>query len=269
MTRKKFQDLNLSNAYLFAATIQDEETCRITLSLLLGIQVKKVEVHAEHSLLYNSDCRTIRLDVYANEEDGSSFNLEMQGENEGNLPKRSRYHQAEMDVLSLKPGEDFNALGPNYIIFICCFDTFGKGLYRYTFTNKCTETGEELGDGTTKVFLNTKGRNPEGVPELLIRFLQYLENSTEECAGEQDDIVRQIHTRVATIKHDRSWESRYMRVEELMQQEYRKGIRQGIQQAENRIQRLIQRMQEAGEQNLLGRLSEQDFLEEMYRKYNI
>lgn len=38
MTRKKFQELNLSNAYLFAAAIQDEETCKITLGLLLGLK---------------------------------------------------------------------------------------------------------------------------------------------------------------------------------------------------------------------------------------
>lgn len=269
MTRRKFQELNLSNAYLFAATMEDEGTCKITLEMLLERKIEKVVVHVEHSMLYSQDYRSIRLDVYASDETGSAYNMEMQGENEGNLPKRSRYHQAEMDVLSLKPGEDFNALGPNYVIFICCFDPFGKGLYRYTFTNKCTETGDELGDGTTKIFLSTKGRNPQEVPEVLVRFLRYLENSTDECAGNLNDAVSKIHSRVVTIKQDRSWESRYMKFEELMQKEYRNGIQQGIRQAETRMQRLIQCMQEAGEQNLLVRLSEQDFLEEMYRKYNI
>ena len=59
--------------------------------------------------------------------------MEAQNKNEGNLPKRSRYHQAEMDVSSLKPGQDFNDLKPGYVIFICTFDPFGKKLYRYTF----------------------------------------------------------------------------------------------------------------------------------------
>jgi len=60
-----------------------------------------------------------------------------------------------------------------------------------------------------------------------------------------------------------------MKFEELMQKEYQNGIQQGIQQAETRMQRLIQCMQEAGEQELLARLSEADFLEAMYRKYNV
>ena len=47
------------------------------------------------------------------------------------------FHQAEMDVTSLLPGEDFSKLRTGYVIFICTFDPFGKGLYRYTFENRC------------------------------------------------------------------------------------------------------------------------------------
>lgn len=265
MAHKKFQELNLSDAYLFAAALQDAEVCRKTLELLLGRDVESVTVHAEHSLLYSSECRSIRLDVYSRDETGYHYNLEMQGENEGNLPRRSRYHQAQMDVTSLRPGEDFNELRPNYIIFICCFDPFGEGLYRYTFTNKCSETGQELGDGTTKIFLNTKGRNPVNVPDSLIHFLAYLENSTTECADERDDAVRQIHSRVTEVKRDRTWESRYMRFEELLQKERREGKDEG----QARMQELIRRMLADGAQEELAGLAEKDFLEAMYQRYGL
>lgn len=153
---KKFQDLNLSDAYLFAATLEDAETCRITLEILLGIKVDSVTVHAEHTVLFSRDYRSIRLDIYAQDESYNSYNVEMQVENEGNLPKRSRYHQAEMDVMSIPPGSSFNDLKPNYVVFICCFDPFGDGLFRYTFTNKCSETGAEqaskkTGDGSKSI----------------------------------------------------------------------------------------------------------------------
>lgn len=47
---------------------------------------------------------------------------------------------------------------PTYIIFICKFDPFGKGLYQYTFCNKCDEVdGLELGDESYKLFLNAAG----------------------------------------------------------------------------------------------------------------
>lgn len=244
MAHKKFQELNLSDAYLFAAALQDAEVCRKTLELLLGRDVESVTVHAEHSLLYSSECRSIRLDVYSRDETGYHYNLEMQGENEGNLPRRSRYHQAQMDVTSLRPGE---------------------GLYRYTFTNKCSETGQELGDGTTKIFLNTKGRNPVNVPDSLIHFLAYLENSTTECADERDDAVRQIHSRVTEVKRDRTWESRYMRFEELLQKERREGKDEG----QARMQELIRRMLADGAQEELAGLAEKDFLEAMYQRYGL
>lgn len=45
ISRTTFQELNLSNAYLFAAALEDPEICRMTLQLLLGREVSSVSVH--------------------------------------------------------------------------------------------------------------------------------------------------------------------------------------------------------------------------------
>ena len=127
---KSFQELDLSNAFLFAAALEDSETCRLVLEIILGVKLPAVKVHAEHSILVSSEVRSVRLDIYANDELEVNYNVEAQNQNEGNLPKRSRYHQAEMDVSLLKPGQDFNDLKPSYVIFICTFDPFGRKLYR-------------------------------------------------------------------------------------------------------------------------------------------
>lgn len=127
--RKKFKDLDLSDAFMFAAALQDERTCQLVLEIILGKSIPKVKVHSEHTILYNSNFRSVRLDVYAEDEVRVSYDLEMQNADEKNLAKRSRYYQAEMDVSSLRPGEDFNELRPSCIIYICTFDPFGKGLY--------------------------------------------------------------------------------------------------------------------------------------------
>lgn len=137
MAHKKFQNLNLKDAFLFSAALSDEETCRLILKMILQQSLPRVTVHAEHTLLFCSDFRSVRLDIYADDEMQVGYNLEMQNENEYNLPKRSRYHQSEMDVTSLKPGQDFRDLKPGYVIFICTFDPFGRGLYRYTFEQRC------------------------------------------------------------------------------------------------------------------------------------
>lgn len=259
---KRFQDLNLADAYLFAAALEDAETCRIALEILLSRDVKHVTVHAEHSVLFSKDYRSIRLDIYAKDAEGGDYNVEMQGENEGNLPKRSRYHQAQMDVMSVPPGSDFNELRPSYVVFICRFDPFGGGLYRYTFTNRCAENGSELGDGTVKIFLNTKGRNASDVPEELVHFLEYVENSTAECAEKQcGGRIGRIHSRVTAVRESREWERKYMTFGELLDKEHKEGRNESI--------LLTQKMIEAGEAGQISRLSDESFYAEMCLKHGI
>ena len=67
----------------------------------------------------------------------------------------------------------------------------------------------ELGDETRKVFVSTKGTNVNEVPTVLVNFLKYVEDSTDECVEELgDDVVRLLHERVKRIKESREWERR-------------------------------------------------------------
>lgn len=229
---KPFKELDLSNAFLFAAALEDEETCQQVLEIILGFPISKVKVRAEHSLLFSSDFRSIRLDIYASDEMQVMYNIEMQNSDEKNIAKRSRYHQAEMDVMSLKPGEDFNDLKPSYVIFICTFDPFGYGLYRYTFEQKCLERELKLNDGTTKIFLNTKGKNSDEVPKELIHFLKYVEESTDEyVASIEDEAVEKIHNKVKQLKELRELEASYMYFEELLEERQKEGKAEAKQEA--------------------------------------
>lgn len=227
--RKSFQELDLSNSFLFAAALEDSETCQLVLEIILGCKLPKVKVRAEHSMLVSSDFRSVRLDIYASSEMQVNYNVEAQNENRGNLPKRSRYHQAEMDVASLKPGDDFNDLKPGYVIFICSFDPFGEGLYRYTFEERCLERDIPLEDGTRKIFLNTKGKNVSEVPEELVHFLKYMEDSTDEyVAGVTDEAIIRLHEKVTELKQWRELEERYMTFEEMLKDREEKGRAEGF-----------------------------------------
>ena len=137
---ESFQKLNLTNAYLFAAALQDEEICRNLLEIVLNKEIPRVKAHAEHTLFLDSDFKSVRFDVYASDEDEVSYDVEMQNDDARNLPKRSRYYQGEMDVTSLKPGEDYNQLKPSYIIFICSFDPFGFVSSSYVGSTKASGT---------------------------------------------------------------------------------------------------------------------------------
>lgn len=75
---KSFQELDLSNAFLFAAALEDPETCRLVLEIILGGKLPPVNVHAEHSILVSSDFRSVRLDIYANDKIEVNYNVEAQ-----------------------------------------------------------------------------------------------------------------------------------------------------------------------------------------------
>ncbi len=274
--RKTFQELDLKDAFLFSAALQDEETCRLILEIILDEPIRKVSVHAENTLLFSSDFRSLRLDIYASDEMWVEYNLEMQNENRHNLAKRSRFHQAQMDITSLKPGEDFQALRPSYVVFICTFDPFGQGLYRYTFENRCIERGFPLDDGTKKIFLNTRGTNSGEVPGLLADFLHYVENTTDTFVQSIPDSreIQFIHQKILDLKESREWERRYMTFEELMRESMEKGIEEGLEkglkEGQNRILTLTSCMIQAGETASIPLLQQDPaFLEEMLVKYHL
>lgn len=293
--RKSFQELDLKDSFLFGVALQDEEICRLILEIILGEPVGRVKVRAEETLMFSSDYRSLRLDIYAGDEMQVGYNLEMQNEDEHNLPKRSRFHQAEMDATSLKPGDSFSDLKPSYVIFICTFDPFSQGLYRYTFENRCLERDFPLGDGTKKIFLNTRGKDSHEVPELLVHFLHYVEHTTDALVKEsREPQISIIHERIASLKRSRRWEGRYMLLGEYIDQEVRKEVKIEVEKQVNearetmkkevtesvkkevteettqKILKLINVMFADGKSDEVPLLSEKpEFLEAMLREYQL
>ncbi|MCD8221713.1 MAG: Rpn family recombination-promoting nuclease/putative transposase [Clostridiales bacterium] len=259
----------------------DAEICRLTLERILGFPIREVTVDTEHAFTVNPDYRGVRLDARADDADGTAFTIEMQVSDQHNLPKRSRCYQGQIDVESLKPGAEFNELPESYVIFICLFDPFGRGRYRYTYREECVEDGEPLGDGTCKIFLNTKGKNPEEVPKELVDFLHYVEDADiPEVSG--DDFLRNLRQKIIQIKKDRRMEGRYMTFGELLDKERREGRAEG--RAEGRIEghaegridgqncvfALINAMAADGQGAEVPRLAEDEtFREEMFARYHI
>lgn len=152
----------------------------------------------------------VRLDVYL--DDGKTvYNVEMQTERQSFLPKRARYYQAQIDINILERGANYDQLKPSYVIFICKFDPFRKGKYRYTFQNQCNEVnGLALNDEAYKVFFSTVGTEGE-ISENLRELLRYM-NDTKDYPVEETkvDLIRKIDDAVGIAKKDDEWRRAYM-----------------------------------------------------------
>ena len=220
------KDLNLTDRFLFDEVLEDRGTYQDVLSIIFGREIPLLDQpQTEKELRVSPLIRSVRMDVFAMSEEQSIYNTEMQNTRKTDLAKRSRYYQSLIDTSLLEPGiPNYNILNQSYVIMIMTFDLFGYGKYVYTFENKCKEVPEcSLGDGTAKIFLNTKGENADEVPDELIEFLDYVEHSTAETAGKvKSERVRRVHDRVCRVKlseevgvkYMQAWEENYYEREE-------------------------------------------------------
>ena len=123
--------LNLTNRFLFDEVVDDPQTHQDILSIILGDDVPALRQNGsekEHRI--SPLAHSIRMDVFAIDEQDTVYNTEMQAKERDDLQKRSRYYQSLMDTSLLEPGAaDYNQLNDSYIIMILTFDLFGEGMY--------------------------------------------------------------------------------------------------------------------------------------------
>ena len=175
MTRKPFEELTFADDFMFCKIMEHESLCRPFLEMLFSAQIDKITyLSTQDNVTTNSGAKTVRLDVLVKDENGTSYNIEMQVGNEYNIPKRMRYYQAVLDVALLDKGYSYKALNNSIIIFVCLFDPIGNNRAIYTFENICIEDKSiPLQDGTKKVILNAKAFKETDNQELQ-GFLQYV-----------------------------------------------------------------------------------------------
>lgn len=263
---RSLQQLKLSDNFLFGEVMSDPVTCGIVLKIILEKDVYGVEsIVKEQQLDVNPKYKGIRLDVAFKDGENQVYNMEMQTINRYNLPRRSRHYQGMIDIKLLLAGEiDYNKMPDGTVIFICTFDPFHRKRYRYTFENRCIEEPDlELSDGAKKIFLNTKGEKTDQTNPELIDFLRYVEYTTTYKPVTKP--VQKIAERVEQVKADANVEVRYMTLEIFKNELLADGKIQG----QNRMLLLVQKMMAAGEGTFIVRLSEPEFLEEMYQKYQL
>ncbi len=227
---KHFEELEFKNDFIFGIIMWNPKYCKPFLETILGIKISDIKYpKAQKTIDITAGAKSVRLDVYVEDEENTVYNIEMQVTLNKNLPKRSRYYQGMIDLNILEKGEDYKNLKQSYVIFICTFDLFGKGRHIYTFENRCLQDYEiGLGDETTKIILNTKGTMDDVTPEMK-RLLNYIDGQEPS-----DNFTMELETAVRSVKKNEKRRVEYMTLEmryrEIMEQGLEYGIEQGIEQ---------------------------------------
>ncbi len=104
--------------------------------------------------LKNLQGRSVRLDIYAVDQEGNRYDIEVQRDNTGAIPRRARYNLAMIDADMTDAGDDFHKLRETYVIFITESDVLGGGLPIYHADRVIRETNQPLDDGTHIIYVN-------------------------------------------------------------------------------------------------------------------
>ena len=220
-----WENLGISNDFMFGKIMQDEELCQELLQRILpDLKIDHIEYpELQKSIKTDIDAKSIRLDVYVKDKKGTVYNIEMQTTDTKDLPKRTRYYQGVIDLQLIDQGQTYNMLKPSYIIFICSFDMFKKGRHIYTFENICKEDKSlNLGDDTTKIFLNADS-NMDDVSKELRAFLDYVAGKKSD-----DTFIIKLEEAVKKARLTKEWRHEFMTLYMRERVAAEKGREEGI-----------------------------------------
>ena len=235
---KKLQDLNLMDRFLFSELIESAEAYKLILEIILEREINfKGEPIAENEKRKELLGKIARLDVCAIGDDNRVYNAEVQKENENNMHKRMRYYGALMTSKLLPEGTiDYNRLSDLCMIVIAGFDMGGEGKYRYTVRRMYEGyPDKDVYDGEVILYLNTKGKDTEGVSSELIAMLEYFEETTDDVAlsSGYERIIR-LNEIVSSIKANDEIGVKYMNAYEERMHDIQEAREQGEKTGEER-----------------------------------
>lgn len=146
------------------------EAAELVLRIVLEKDDIKVEnVRTQYSIK-NLKGRSLRLDIYATDDAGKRYNIEIQRSNKGAGAKRARYHSSLIDCSILPEGFEAEALAETFVIFITENDVIGKDEPICHVERYIKETEEYFNDGSHIIYVNASCRDDTELGKLMHDF---------------------------------------------------------------------------------------------------
>ena len=203
---KPWEDLTITDDFMFCKVMSDPDICKELLEILLHIKIERLKFQEpQKSFKLTSESRGIRLDVYV-KDSNRVFDIELQTTNKRNLELRTRYYQGVMDISELEKGEFFSNMKESYIIFICMFDPFGADMPIYTVKQTFAENEKLIFDDKThKIFYNVKAFEKIANDVETKAFLEYL-CKHQPTSKFTDTLERAVYRN----RNNQNWRKDYM-----------------------------------------------------------
>ena len=191
---ERIKNLRLIDDNFMTKVFEDKECVEILLKAIIkknDLKVSSVNVQYD---IKNLQGRSVRLDVLAEDKDGKMYNIEIQRNNHGAIPKRARYNSSLLDANITDAGEDYKNLAEIYVIFITEGDIFGANKALYHVDRIVKETKKSFGDEAHIIYVNSKIQNNTVLGRLMHDFY---------CTDAKDIKNRKLAKRVKFFKEDK------------------------------------------------------------------
>ena len=224
---KEWSQAGIGNAFIFGKVMSSNPDLFLEL-----LQISLPEMHIqsirdvrkEVDIKLSIDAHGVRLDVSARDDQGRTFDVEMQLQDEHNIARRMRYYTGAIDQTLLGTGIGYSELSDTVVVFITPFDPFGEKRLRYTFQSLCLENNQlSLEDGVTRVVLNAAGSRGEVSGELK-DFLNLVIGNITCPAGSFAD---RVQDQVIIARQNAEWRREYMDWKMTLLNERIKGREEG------------------------------------------
>lgn len=218
-----FNEIGITNDLMFGTVYKNPEYCKELLQRILQINIVEIGIVEPQKTIKTAIIgKEIRIDIYAKDNQGNVYDIEMQSTEETDLHLRTRYYHSEMDSYQIRAGQKYKNLKNSVVIFICTFDPFKDNRSIYTFQTICKENnGIVLEDKRLTYFVNIYGSR-DGISRKTVDLLDYFKT------GKPTDIyTKNIQDQVEIIRDDNEWRENYMTIEMKLDQKYEDGLKHG------------------------------------------
>ena len=193
-TIKKFRLID--DTFFSACFDNNEVDVQYILRIILdkpNLNVLKVQTQKSVENLYG---RSVRFDVFATDDSGKFYNIEVQRTDSGAVPARARYNSAMLDYHKLKKKAKFNELTETFVIFITEHDVLKDGKQIYHIERIIRETNKLFEDGTHIIYVNGSYKDDSGsaLGDLIHDFF---------CDNPADMKHQQLAQRVSFLKNNK------------------------------------------------------------------
>ena len=183
----------MCNAFMNLCLANNTPCVEEMLRVILG-RDDLVVIASQTQKMYQGFRRSIIIDVYAEDSEGTRYNIEIQQSNEGAGPRRLRFHSALIDAYSLEKGQEFEELPECYVIFITLNDVLGLGKTMYTIHKYIDGELEPFDDGLHYIYINASAEDDGTELWKLIHDLR--------CADPDEMYFPRLAARVKFLKED-------------------------------------------------------------------